>query len=329
MNRQVKTRHWTTALACLLAVLASPAARSQDSYPTRPITIVVPFPPGGSSDPLMRLIAQKMSESIKQTIVIDNKPGGAGNLAAKVVKQAAPDGYTLFMGNMSTHAINVSLFSNLGFDPLKDFQPITLLMSFPSILVVPADSPAKTARELAELAKSKPGGLSYGSQGVGSGGHLLGEMFRSKVGVPMVHVPYRGAAPAVQDLITSRVDMLFGSYISTGPHVEQGKLRMLGLTAAKRSQALPNVPTMAEAGFPGVELELWYGMLAPAGTPAPVIRFLHDEFVKAARSQEVARMVIPQAADVVTSTPEELAALIAADIVRLGKVVREAGAKAD
>lgn len=317
-------------VACaLLTTNAAAPAPAQEIFPSRPITVVVPFPPGGSADPLMRVIGQKLSESLKQSIVIDNKGGGGGNIAAKVVKQSPPDGYTLFMANMSTHAVNVALYSDLGFDPIKDFAPITLLMSFPSILVVPADSPAKTVADLAALAKTKPGGLSYASQGVGSGGHLLGEMFRAKIGVPMVHVPYRGAAPAVQDLIGGRVDLLFASYISAGPSVEAGKLRILGLTSTKRAAALPNVPTMAEAGFPGVELDLWYGIMAPAGTPAPVVKLLHDEFVKAANSPEVQKLVVPQAAEVVTSTPEQFSALVAADITRLGNVVRDAGAKAE
>ena len=316
-----------SVILLFLAALLSPA--SAQDFPSRPITVVIPFPPGGSADPLMRVIGQNMSEAIKQTIVIDNKPGGAGNLAAKIVKQAAPDGYTLFMANMSTHAINASMFAELGFDPVKDFQPITLLMTFPSILVVPVDSPAKTVKDLAELAKTKPGGLSYASQGVGSGGHLLGEMFKGKVGVPMVHVPYRGSAPAVQDLVGGRVDFLFGSYLSAGPSVEGGKLRILGLTAEKRTKVLPDVPTMAETGFPGLELEVWYGIVAPAGTPPKVVAFLHDAFVKAASGPEVARLVIPQAAEVVTSTPQAFSNLIAADIVRWGKVVRDAGIKAE
>ncbi len=316
-------------VAASFALLGSITAPAQDAFPSRPITVVVPFPPGGSADPLMRMIGQKMSASIKQSIVIDNKGGGGGNIAAKAVKQAAPDGYTLFMANMSTHAVNPSLYADLGFDPIKDFQPITLLLSFPSILVVPAASPATTMAELATLAKTKPGGLSYASQGVGSGGHLLGEMLRTKVGVPMVHVPYRGAAPAVHDLIGGRVDFLFASYLSAGPSVEAGSLRILALTSQKRSATLPNVPTMAEAGFPGIELDVWYGIMAPAGTPAPIVKFLHDEFVKAARSAEVQKMVQPQAAEIVTSTPDEFSALISADIVRLGKVVGDAGAKAE
>jgi tripartite-type tricarboxylate transporter receptor subunit TctC len=316
-------------LALAVAAAVGPHAVSAQDYPSRPITVVIPFPPGGSADPLMRILGPTVAEALKQSIVIDNKPGGGGNVAAKIVKQAAPDGYTLFLANMSTHSINPSLFSDLGFDPVKDFAPITNLLSAPSALVVPADHPARTVKELAELAKTKPGGLSYASQGVGSGGHLLGEMFRSKVGVPMVHVPYRGAAPAVQDVIGGRVDFLFGSYLSVGPGVDAGRLRMLGLTAERRSQALPNLQTMAEAGFPGVELELWHGLVAPAGTPAAIIALLNREFVRAASGPELARLVVPQAGDIVAGTPEQFAARIAADAVRFGKVIRDAGIKAE
>lgn len=316
----------------LLALVASGlpgSAGAQEKFPSRPITVVVPLPPGGSADPVMRVIAKKMSENINQTVVVDNKPGGGGNIAVRLVQQAPATGYTLIMGNTSTHAVNASLYSDPGFDPVKDFQPITVLVSLPTILVVPASSPAKTVKELAALAKSKPSGLSYGSQGVGSGGHLLGEMMQSMIGVPMVHVPYRGAAPAVQDLLTNRVDLVFASYLSAGQFVEEGKLRILGVTSDKRSTVLPNVPTMAEAGFPGLEYQLWYGILAPAGTPGPIVKFLNEEFVKAARTEEFAKLVVPQGAEVVANSPEQFAALIATDLARLGKVVRDGKIKAD
>jgi tripartite-type tricarboxylate transporter receptor subunit TctC len=315
--------------ATLLASLAASAASAQsDNYPSRPITILVPFPPGGSSDTIIRPIAQKAAESLNATIVIDNRTGAGGNVAALTTKQAAPDGYTLFLANNGTLAINPALFADLRFDPIKDFAPITPIASFPSVLVVPADSPARTVKELAELARTKSGGMNYASQGVGSGGHVLGEMFRLKVGAPMIHVPYRGAAPAVTDVVGGRVDLLFTSVISVGEQARAGKLRMLGITALKRSAAVAEVPTMAEAGYPGAELEIWHGLVAPAGTPPAIVRKLNDAFVKAARAPDVARLVAPQAADIVTGTPEEFAKLIAADVERLGSVIREAGIKA-
>lgn len=324
---QISKLWLAVALPCMLT-LGAPAT-AQDKFPSRAITVILPLPPGGSADPVMRVVAKKVSDSINQTIVVDNRPGGGGNLATKLVQQAAPNGYTLIMGNTSTHAVNVSLYTDPGFDPIKDFQPITVLVALPTILVVPAESPAKTVKELAELAKTKPGGLSYGSQGVGSGGHLLGEMMQRAIGTPMVHVPYRGAAPAVQDLVAGRVDLAFASYLSAGQFVQEGKLRILGVTALKRSAVTPDVPTMAEAGFPGLEYELWYGMLAPAGTPAPVVKFLHEEFTKAARSEEVVKLVTPQGAEVVANTPEQFAALIASDMARLGKIIRDAKIRAD
>jgi tripartite-type tricarboxylate transporter receptor subunit TctC len=288
----------------------------------------VPFPPGGSSDTVIRPIAQKAAESMKATIVIDNRTGAGGNVAALSTKQAAADGYTLFLANNGTLAINPALFADLRFDPVKDFQPITPVVSFPSVLVVPSASPARSVKELVEFARSKPEGLSFGSQGVGSGGHILGEMLRLQTGTKMVHVPYRGAAPAVTDVAGGRVDFLFTSYISVAGQVQAGTVRMLGWTAHKRSPTIPDVPTMAEAGHPGTELEIWHGLVAPAGTPVAIVGRLNAEFVKAAQAPDIAKMVAPQAADVITSTPEEFGKLIAADIARLGKLVRDAGIKA-
>jgi tripartite-type tricarboxylate transporter receptor subunit TctC len=311
------------------ALVFAPSAFAQDVFPSRPIVIVVPFPPGGSADVVIRPIAQKMSERIGQAVIVDNRPGGAGNVGAMAVKLAARDGYTLFLGNTGTHAINAALFDNLRFDPIKDFQPVTLLVEAPSLLVVPTDSPATTPAELAALAKSKAGGLVYASQGIGSGGHLLAEMFKAKVGVPMVHVPYRGAAPAVQDLVGGRVDFLFAPYLSVGPQIEAGKLRVLGVSARKRAALLPAVPTMAEAGFAGVELDFWHGILAPAGLPASTLTLLHRGLSEAAQNPELSRLMISQGAEVVISTPEEFAARIAADVVGLGRVVRQAGAKVE
>jgi len=317
---------WKGSLAIALCLWVHPQspALGQGQFPTHTITVIVPLPPGGSADPVMRLVAKKVSESLNQTIVVDNRPGGGGNIAARYVKQSDPTGHTLIMGNTSTHAVNASLYVDPGFDPIKDFKPITILTSLPTILVVPADSPARTVKDLVELAKTKPGGLTYGSQGVGSGGHLLGEMMQRIAGAPMVHVPYRGAAPAIQDLVAGRLDLVFGSYLSAGQFVKDGKLRILGVTAPKRSATIPDIPTMAEAGFPDLEYELWYGMLAPADTPAATIKILHDEFVKAARSDEFAKLVIPQGAEVVANSPEQFSLRIAEDVARLGKVVRAA-----
>ena len=309
----------------MLAMAAGGGAAAQSDFPSRPITVLVPFPPGGTSDVVMRLIAQKVSDSLKTNIVIDNRSGGGGVVAAQATKQAAPDGTTLFLANNGLFAITPALLSDLRFDPVKDFQPITPIISFPHILVVPPDSPAKSVAELAALAKSKPGGLSFGSQGVGSGGQILGEMFRGRVGAPMVHVPYRGAAPAATDLMAGRIDFLFTSYISIGEQAAAGKLRIIAIGGTKRTDAAPNVPTMAEAGFPGLELDMWHGMVGPAGMPPAMVKRLNEEFIKATRGPDIHRIVAPQATDILLSTPEEFTKMIASDSERLAKVIRDAG----
>ena len=314
--------------ALLASVFAAAAVSAQtDSFPSRPITIIVPFPPGGSSDVVTRLVAQKLGENLKMNVVIDNRGGGGGVPAAISMTQAAPDGYTLFLANNGLFAIMPALQSDIRFDPVKDFQPITPLFAFPSVLVVPSGSPARTVQELVELARSKPGGLNFASQGVGSGGHILGEMFRLRSGAPLVHVPDRGAGPAVNDLVAGSVDLLFSSYVSAIGQVQAGKLRLLGWTSTRRSPALPDVPTMAEAGYPGTELEIWQGIVAPAGTPRAIVLKLNEEFVKAAQSPDIVRQVAAQAVDMLTSSPEDFARLLATDVDRLGKVIQEAGIK--
>lgn len=317
------------ALCCaLFAVFAAATAVSaQSDFPSRPITIIVPFPPGGSSDVVTRLVAQKVAENLKISVVIDNRGGGGGVPAAIATKQMPPDGYTLFLANNGLFAIMPALNSDIRFDPVKDFQPVTPLFSFPSVLVVPANSPAKTVKDLVELARKKPGGLNFASQGVGSGGHILGEMLRLKSGAPFQHVPYRGAGPAVNDLAAGNVDLLFSSYVSAIGQVQAGKLRILGWTATKRSPALPDVPTMAEAGFPGVELEIWQGPVAPLGTPPEIVGKLNEEFIKAAKSPDLVSKVAAQGVEMYTLTPEEFGKLIASDVERLGKVIRDAGIK--
>jgi tripartite-type tricarboxylate transporter receptor subunit TctC len=301
-------------------------AQAQSDFPSRPITIIVPFPPGGSSDVITRLVAQKLGENLKTTIVIDNRGGGGGVPAALAMKQIAPDGYTLFLSNNGLFAIMPAL-TDIRFDPVKDFQPITPLVMFPSVLVVPDGSPARSVKELVELARSKPGGLNFASQGVGSGGHVLGEMLRMQTGAPFVHVPYRGAGPAVIDLATGSVDLLFSSYVSAIGQVQAGKLRVLGWTAPKRSPTLPDVPTMAEAGYPGVELVVWHGIMAPLGTPPEIVKKLNEEFAKAALSPEVVQKAAAQGVEMTTARPDEFAKLIAADFDQLGKVIRDAGIK--
>jgi tripartite-type tricarboxylate transporter receptor subunit TctC len=317
-------------LAAMLSFAGvTPAVAQTAAFPTKAITFVVPFPPGGSTDRAARLIGQRLTASVGQPVVIDNRGGGAGAIGALAVKQAAPDGHVLLIGHMGTHAINPSLYEKLAYDPVKDFRPITPFMSFPSVVVVPANSPAKSLMELVQLAKAKPGGLSYSSQGIGTGGHLQGAMLQQQIGVPLVHVPMKGAAAATAELVAGRVDLLFSSYITAGPFIRDGRLRMLAMASSKRSPALPDLPTTGELGLPGVELDYWFGFFAPAGTPDATIRKLNEELVKAVRHPEVSNTLTEQAADVISSSPEEFAKLIERDTRELGKVVRATGAKAD
>jgi tripartite-type tricarboxylate transporter receptor subunit TctC len=289
----------------------------------------VPFPPGGVTDPVARFVGQKVADSVGQPVVVDNKPGAAGFIGAETVKRAAPDGYTLFMGHTGTQAVNQWLYSKLPYDPAKDFVPITRMIQSSHILVVPADSPAKSVADLVALARSKPGGLTFASQGVGAGGHLLGEMLKTRTGADLQHVAYKGSAPALQDILAGRVDLFFDAIITSGPHIRDGKLRALAVASKERVRWFPDVPTMAEAGFAGIELDFWFGLFAPAGTPPAVVAKLNEEFVKALRSPDVEKRFGDQGLQVMADTPEAFAAIVAADAARLGKVVKESGARAD
>jgi tripartite-type tricarboxylate transporter receptor subunit TctC len=319
-----------TVLATILAVsgLAGDPATAE-LLSSRPITIIIPFTPGASADTLQRIVARKVSETTGQIIVVESRPGGGGAIGAAAVKQAPPDGHTLFQANSGTHAANASLYATLPYDPVRDFRPVTLMWSFPQLLAVPRDSPARTVDELVALAKSKPGGLSFASQGTGSGGHLLGEMFKARTGANMVHIPYRGAGPAALDLATGRVDFFFVSYSSALSFLQAGKIRPLAVTSPKRMPTLPDAPTMREAGYAGIELDAWFGLVAPAGTPDAVVGKLNAAFVQAVRDPEVGKQMAEQGAEPAGTTPEEFASFIASEIDRFGKIVRTVGVKGE
>jgi tripartite-type tricarboxylate transporter receptor subunit TctC len=321
-------RRFVRALAAVVC-LAGPVPGFAQTFPSKPITIVVPFPPGGVTDPVARTVGQRMSENLKQPVIVDNKPGASGIIAAEYVKKAPADGHTVLMGFTGAFAVNPSLYSKLPYDPMKDFQPVTLLISTPHILVVPADSPAKSAADVVAMAKTKPAGLTFASQGIGAGGHLLGEMLKAQTKANLTHVPYKGSAPALQDMLAGRVDLFFDAIVTSLPYVREGRLKVLAIANKTRSPLLPDVPTMAEAGFPGVEMDQWFGMFVPTGTPQPVVRKLNEEFVKAVRSPDIAKSLTERGLDVVTNTPEEFAALIRTETATLGKVVKESGARVD
>ena len=320
--------------ASLLGAVAAagalaPAQAQAQSYPAKPITVIVPFPPGASSDMMMRIVGQKFAENVGQTMILDNRPGGGGATAAVAVKNAAPDGYTLMQVNLGSHAANTVLVDNLPYDPIRDFRPICLMWIFPSVLAVPAASPAKSVSDLVALARSKPGGLNFGSQGVGSGGHILGAMFKSATGAPMVHVPFKGSAPAVIDLVAGRLDFLFSAYASASGHVKDGRLRLLATTSKTRLAPLPDVPTMAEAGFGGVDLDTWFGMAAPAGTPDAVVQKMQAELEKVVRNPDVIAKMAEQGIQAESSSSAAFGALIVRDIGRLRALVKELGARGD
>ena len=316
-------------LAAVVAALSIAGDAAAQLLSSRPITVIIPFTPGSSADTLQRLVDKKVTENTGQTLVVESRPGGGGAIGAVAVKQAPPDGHTLFQANSGSHAANPSLYPSLPYDPVKDFRPITLMWSFPQVLAVPADSPAKSAAELIALAKARPDGLSYASQGSGSSGHLLAEMLKAKTGANLVHIPYRGAGPAALDLAAGRVDFFFVSYSSVLPFLQAGKVRAIAVTAAKRVPATPDVPTLREAGFDGIELDAWFGLVAPAGTPDAVVGKLNAAFVQAVRDPEVVKQIADQGAEAAGTTPARFAAFMAAETERIGKIVRAVGVKGD
>jgi len=314
-------------LAAVLALTLSSARAELLS--NRPISIIIPFTPGASADTLQRIVARKVTEDTGQVLVVESRPGGGGAIGAAAVKQAQPDGHTLFQANSATHAANAALYPALPYDPIKDFKPITLMWRFPQLLAVPLDSPAKSVAELVALAKSKPGGLSFASQGSGASGHLLGEMLKVRTGANMVHVPYRGAGPAALDLAAGRVDFFFVSYSSVLPFLQAGKLRVLAVTSPEPLPALPDAPTMRQAGFDGISLDAWFGLVAPAGTPDAIIGKLNSAFATAIKHPDIVRQIADQGAQPRAGTPGEFAGFIASETERIGAIVRAVGAKGE
>jgi tripartite-type tricarboxylate transporter receptor subunit TctC len=313
-------------VAALLAGVAGPALAQ--GYPTKPIRVVVPFPPGGISDVLSRILGVKLTESLGQPIVIENRAGAGTTIAAAEVAKSAPDGYTLYFADVTTQAINATLYRKLPYDTVKDFSPITMVAFTPLILVVHPSVPARSVKELIDLAKSKPGQLNMASSGNGTITHLAGELFKSMAGLDMLHVPYTGSAPAATALLGGQVSLLFSSVPPALPHVKTGRLRGLAVTTARRSPALPDIPTMSET-LPGFELTLWSAVLGPAGIPREIVNKLNAEIAKALKLPDVRERFALQSAEPSPSTPEELAAHIRADIDKLGKLVKASGAHID
>ncbi|WP_026434755.1 tripartite tricarboxylate transporter substrate binding protein [Acidovorax sp. JHL-9] len=320
-----------------LAVLASlaagtaalPGAALAQAYPTKPISIVVPFSAGGTTDILARLVGQYLSTELGQPVVVENKAGAGGNIGGQYAAKAAADGYTLFMGTVGTHAINASLYKKMPFDPIKDFAPLTRVANVPNLLVVNPKQPFKTVPEMIAYAKANPGKINFGSPGNGASPHLSGELFKSLAKVDLTHIPYKGSAPAVTDLLGNQIAIMFDNMPSVIPHVRSGKLHAIAITTSKRSAELPDVPTIAEAGVPGYEAMSWFGMFAPAATPKPVLDKLTGALAKVLANPEVKKKIADQGGEPVNETPAQFATFIKSESAKWGKVVKESGASLD
>jgi tripartite-type tricarboxylate transporter receptor subunit TctC len=314
-----------TAAALVLCAFGATAA---DTYPSKPIKWVVPFPPGGAMDSMARTLGEKLSTSMKQPVIIENRPGAGGSIGSNLVAKAAPDGHTIMIVSIG-QAVNPSIYPKLPYDAVRDFEPVSLVGIVPNLLVAHPSVKANNVKELITLAKAQPGKITYASAGNGTTVHLAAELFNSMAGVDIMHVPYKGSAPAVTDLMGGQVNIMFDSLSSAKPYVEAGKLKALAVTTAKRSNAFPNVPTIAESGLPGYELSGWYAVFVPAKTPKPVVDRLHAELMKALKQDDVRARFALIGAEPVGSSPQELAATLKAETARWEKIVRERNIKAD
>lgn len=314
-------------LSVFIAAAIAPLTAGAQTYPSKPIRLIVPQPPGGGNDAIARMIGGKLSIALKQQVAVDNRSGAGGLIGAELAAKSPPDGYTLFLGNVATMAIVPSLQKKVPYDPLRDFAPVSLIASAPLIVVVHPSLPVRTVKELIALAKAKPGQLNYASNGIGSSTHLATEMFKLMTKINLVHVPYKGLGPATTDLLSGQMQVMFSSAVAMMPHVKAGRLRAIAMTGAKRSSAIPDIPTVMEAGVPDYESGSWYGILVPAGTPREAIDLLHKEIAAAVRSPDITDRLVAEAVLPVGDTPAEFAAHIQKEFARIGNVIRSSGAR--
>lgn len=322
----------TIAVAGFISVIAAvpgvAAERSASAFPTKPIRLIVPYPPGGGNDTMARAIGARLTEAWGQQVIIDNRSGANGIVACEIAAAAPADGYTLLMANVATNAINPALYRKLPYEPIKAYAPVSLLGVTANILVVPAASPANSVSELVTLAKSQPGKLTYGSNGIGSSQHLAGVMFGTAFGIDIIHVPYKGTGPAIVDLISGQISMSFANALAVVQHVKTGRLKAIAVTSPKRSPALPDVPAVAEM-VPGFSATSWWGIVAPAGTPRAVVAALSREIARALDSAAMKEQLDRQGVEPRASTPDEFLVFMQSELVKWGKVVRDSGARAD
>ena len=309
------------------AAFAASVPVSAQSFPSKPVRFVVPFAPGGSTDTLARALGQKLSDGLGQQVVIDNRTGANGNIGMEIVAKAPPDGHTIVLGYIANVAIGPSLYQKLPFDPVRDYEAVTLLATSPNVLVAHPSVQASNLKDVIALAKAKPGAINYASASVASVGHLTGELLNQLAGIKMTHVAYKGSGQAVTDLLGGHIQLMFSGFSSVMPHIKSGKLRPLAQTGEKRSPALPEVPTIAESGFPKFEATAWYGVHAPAKTPKPIVNRLNSEFVKALKMPDVKERLNALGFELVGSTPDHYAAYIKTEIKKWEKVVKASGAK--
>ena len=328
MSREDNMDPVRCGLLFALALALAGGVPAYAQYPGKPVRMIVPFPPGGGTDTLARIMAQKLGEVLGQQVVIDNRPGGGTNIGAELAAKAAPDGYTVLMGNVS-HAINVTLYGKLNYDFIKDFAPVSLLASTPNILVVHPSVPAKSVKELIAVARARPGELDYASSGSGTSSHLSAELFSLMAGIKMTHVPYKGGGPAVIALVGGQCSVGFATTPSVISHVKSGRLRGLAVTSAKRSPSTPELPTVSEAGMAGYESSTWYGFLVPARTSGDIVARLHAESVKLLKQADVRERIESAGFETIGNAPEEFAAYIRSEIEKWSKVVKASGARAD
>lgn len=330
-KKTIKNKHLINVVGAALLVGATSLAQAQDAaanYPNRTIRYIVGYTPGGTSDMLARAVGQKLAAAWGQQVIIDNRPGAGTNIGTELGAKAPPDGYTLFMPTVA-NAINPTLYPKLGYDMLKDFAYVTNFARVPGIVVVHPSLPAKNAKELIAIAKAHPNSLRHGSTGIGSPHHLAGEIFKTMAGVKMVHVPYKGATPAISDIIAGHIEVYFGAMVSTLPHARSNRLRALGVTSLKRVDAAKDIPTLDEQGLKGYETGSWFGMAVPTGTPQAIINKLHGESVKALQAPDLRDRMVAEGAEFVGDTPAQFTAYIRSELDKWGKAVKASGAKVD